>query len=86
MAEDKIFADGFIFKRKDNAPEFVIGAMSVKVDEAISFLKEHQKNGWVNLDVKQSKSGKYYLELDTWVPKPQNNTEEVEQENDDLPF
>ena len=66
MAEEKIFANGFSFKRRENAPDFVIGNQSIKVDDAISFLNKHQKNGWVNLDVKQAKNGNYYLELDTW--------------------
>jgi hypothetical protein len=68
MAEqqEKIFADGFSFKRREGAPEFVIGRQSIKVDEAIAFLKQHQKNGWVNLDVKKSQKGTYYCELDTW--------------------
>jgi len=70
MANDKVFADGFLFKRKDTAPEFVVGEISVKVDEAVNFLKENKKNGWVNLDVKLSKSGKYYIELNTFEPKP----------------
>ena len=83
MAEDKVFADGFIFKRKDSAPEFVIGELSIKIDDAIPFLNQHQKKGWVNLDVKLSKGGKYYLELDTFVPKPR---QEATQEKDDLPF
>ena len=38
MADEKIFADGFSFKRNDNAPEFVVGKQSIKVDEAIAFL------------------------------------------------
>jgi hypothetical protein len=69
MAEEKVFADGFIFKRRDQAPEWVVGGMSVKVDEAIAFLKQHEKNGWVNIDIKRSQGGKYYVELDTYVPK-----------------
>jgi len=69
MAEEKVFADGFVFKRRDQAPEWVIGGMSVKVDEAIAFLKQHEKNGWVNIDIKRSQGGKYYVELDTYVPK-----------------
>jgi hypothetical protein len=67
----KVFADGFSFKRNDNAPEFVVGRQSVKVDEAVTFLQQHQKNGWVNIDIKQSKKGTYYCELDTWEAKPQ---------------
>jgi hypothetical protein len=66
---EKVFADGFIFKRKEKAPDFVIGSQSIKVDEAIAFLQLYQKDGWVNLDIKQSKGGKYYCELDTWEPK-----------------
>ena len=36
MADEKVFADGFIFKRNDNAPDFVVGRMSIKIDDAIS--------------------------------------------------
>lgn len=69
MSQDKVFADGFLFKRRENAPDFVIGNISVKVDEAITFLKSNQKNGWVNLNVLNSQAGKPYIELDTFVPK-----------------
>jgi hypothetical protein len=53
--KEKVFADGFSFKRKENAPEFVVGRQSIKVDAAIAFLQTHQKNGWVNLDIKIAK-------------------------------
>lgn len=69
MSNDKIFADGFIFKRRENAPEFVIGNISVKVEDAVAFLNANQKNGWVNLNVLNSQAGKPYIELDTFVPK-----------------
>lgn len=70
MAQDqqeKIFADGFIFKRNPKAPTFVIGRVSMKVEEAINFLKTHEKNGWVNVDIKEARSGNHYIELDTFV-------------------
>jgi|TARA_B110000908_G_scaffold131503_1_gene154789 hypothetical protein len=67
----KVFADGFSFKRNDNAPEFVVGRQSIKVDEAMTFLQTNQKNGWVNIDIKRSQKGTYYCELDTWEAKPQ---------------
>ena len=52
---DKIFPEGFIFKQKrDNAPEWVLGSIAIKVDEATEWLKDNQKNGWVNLDLKES--------------------------------
>ena len=93
--QEKIFADGFSFKRREGAPSFVIGRQSIKVDEAIAFLKANVKNGWVNLDIKQSKGGSYYCELDTWEAKPQGNAPApakaqapapVVEEEDDLPF
>ena len=65
----KVFADGFIFKRSDNAPDWVVGNMSVKVEDAITFLQANAKNGWVNLKVNSAKSGKFYMELDTWESK-----------------
>ena len=68
MSTEKIFADGLIVKRNENAPEFVICNLSVKVGEFINFIQQHQSNGWVNLQVKQSKGGKYYCEVDTWQP------------------
>ena len=73
MAEEKIYANGFLFKRNDNAPDFVIGKQAIKVDEAVAFLQANQNNGWVNLDIKLGQSGKYYLELDTWKPKETAN-------------
>jgi|TARA_R100000482_G_C5094757_1_gene132611 hypothetical protein len=83
--EEKIFADGFSFKRRDNAPDFVVGRISVKVDDAISFMKKHEKNGWVNLNCNQAKSGSYYMELDTFVPEKKAETS-TQKESADLPF
>tara|TARA_R110002049_G_scaffold221123_3_gene392603 strand:- start:1088 stop:1369 length:282 start_codon:yes stop_codon:yes gene_type:complete len=92
--EEKIFAQGFSFKRREGAPEFVVGRQSIKVDEATAFLKANAKNGWVNLDIKQAKGGNYYCELDTWEAKPQGGANAsapapaavVEDETPDLPF
>jgi hypothetical protein len=69
MEKEKVFADGFIFKRNEKAPDFVVGRVSVKVDEAIAFLRKHDKSGWVNMDVKTARSGNFYMELDTFEPK-----------------
>jgi hypothetical protein len=93
MAEEKTFADGFLFKRKEAAPDFVVGGLSLKVEEVIPFLKKHAKNGWVNLDIKQARSGNYYVELDTWAPKDEAQKKEqpkpsrpVEDDGEDVPF
>jgi hypothetical protein len=98
--EEKIFADGFVFKRNEKAPDFVIGRMSIKVDDAIAFLKQHEENGWVNLSTKQARSGNYYVELDTFkpnndsavsnqkskAPEPEQVPNEPEGGDPDLPF
>ena len=89
MSKDKTFADGFLFKRRENAPDFVIGNISVKVEEAVAFLNTHSKNGWVNLNVLNSQAGKPYVELDTFVPKSKGAEVEVVAEEvvkGDLPF
>ena len=69
MTKEKIFANGFSFKRNENAPDFVVGRMSLKADDAIQFIKDRTNNGWVNLNINQSKGGAYYVELDTYEPK-----------------
>jgi hypothetical protein len=67
--QEKIFADGFLFKRNEKAPDFVVGRISIKVEDAIAFMNQHQKNGWVNLGVKTARSGNYYIDLDTFEAK-----------------
>ena len=74
MTTEKVFADGFSFKRRAGAPEFVVGNISVKVDDAVTFLQKNAKGGWVNLDILTAKSGKQYIELNQWEPDGQTQT------------
>tara|TARA_R110002020_G_scaffold193468_17_gene393892 strand:+ start:1152 stop:1451 length:300 start_codon:yes stop_codon:yes gene_type:complete len=81
MSNEKIFADGFSFQRNENAPDFVIGKVKIKMDQALPWLKQNaSKDGWVNLDVKQSKGGKFYLELDQWQPKMSEKKNELKRQ------
>ena len=70
MSEQKetIFLNGFIFKRpRAGGPDFVKGEMSIKADEAIAFINQHAKNGWLNADLLASKDNtKLYFKLNTW--------------------
>jgi hypothetical protein len=91
MSTEKNFAKGFIFKRNANAPGFVVGNISVKVDEAIAWLQANQSNGWVNMKVNTAKSGSYYMELDTWATDTQKIREAGQSKpapevDDSLPF
>ena len=81
--QEKQFAKGFIFKRNDNAPEWAVGKLSIKAQEAIQFINEKNNGGWVNLEIKKSKEGKFYIELDTYEAKPKVEVKEVKEE---MPF
>jgi len=90
MTTEKVFADGFSFKRRAGAPDFVIGNISVKVDDAVAFLQKNAKGGWVNLDILTAKSGKQYIELNQWEPNGEVETIKKQvnpvAQDDDLPF
>lgn len=96
MAE-KVFADGFYFERRENAPDFVVGRVSVKVNKAVEFLQAHVNDrGYVNMNILRSRDGGHYIELDQWVPKKQENgqwtpkkeEEQIEEvfEDNEIPF
>ena len=72
---EKVFAEGFIFKRQDDAPDFVVGRLSIKASEAIDFIQKHEKNDWLNLNIKYGRSGNPYIELDTFEPKKKDNNQ-----------
>jgi len=88
MAEEKyenIFADGLSFKKpRENAPDFIKGCLSVKVDQFTAFINKYQKNGWVNIDLKKSKKGTLYLALNTYEKKevPTINQDEPPMEDE----
>lgn len=88
--EEKIFADGFSFKRQENAPDFVIGRLSMKVEDAIAFIRQHEKRGWINLNIKTARSGNHYVELDTYEPKAKEEVSEkkapAKKGKEELPF
>ena len=70
---DMILVDGVFFKKPhENAPDFVKGKVSIKLKEFFEFAKQHQKEGWINMDLKVSKGGKLYFSLDTFEPKKQD--------------
>ena len=81
MAEP-IFIDGMrIFKPHENAPDFVIG--SISIDRAIfQVWLNNQTKQKINIDVKRSKKGNYYAQLNTFEPKPRGNNDIP----DDVPF
>lgn len=65
---DKIFADGVFFKLPhDKAPKFVKGNISINVEKFGAFMTAQvNERGWINLDIKESKNGSIYVELNTY--------------------
>ncbi len=65
--KEKVFPAGLVYKLPHpNAPQWVKANLSFKVDEFIAWLKTYNNDGWVNVDVKESKGGKVYCELSTY--------------------
>jgi hypothetical protein len=75
---DKKFATGFwASPPHERAPEFVKARISIKVQDAIAFLQENEKqSGYVDLDVKESRERKWYVELNEYQAKETGRREE----------
>jgi len=56
------------------APDFVKGSISIKREELISALSEKNEE-WINLDIKVSKKGTWYMAINTWKPDTPSNTQ-----------
>jgi hypothetical protein len=76
MSEEKQFADGLIAKHPgENAPDFVKAKLSFKLDEFKQWVgsieRSEQGIEWLNVEVKESKGGKWYAERVIWKPAPE---------------
>ena len=85
--EDKDFAKG-LFVKESNV-DFVKFKISIKKEEFTQWYKEKLQNkdeDWINLDVKESKEGKWYTEVNTWKPKSDTQSVTKEEKLEDIPF
>ncbi len=74
MADEIEFVNGMIVKAPhQNAPDFVKAAISIKVDDLSEWLSQRDEE-WVNIDVKESKGGKWYASVITFKPKQREET------------
>lgn len=94
-----VFPDGISFQApRQGAPDFVKGGVGINVQQAMALLQENvDDRGWVNLDLKESKNGKWYLSKNTWKPQNQSAPASGQQAdsganasagdiNDEIPF
>lgn len=68
MDIQKNFAQGLRYSLPhQNAPDFVKGQLSIKVDEFINWIEQNKNDrGWINIDIKESRGGKLYCELNNY--------------------
>ena len=68
MANETQFIDGLIAKAPNSgAPDYVKAKLSIRREELIGWLQS-QDGDWINVEVKESKGGKWYAAVDTWKP------------------
>lgn len=93
---DPIFPEGiFVSLPHEKAPEWIKLTLGIKVEETIPFLQKHANDrGYVNLDLKKSKEGKLYLQLNDYKKggqKPSIDENDINaklqnaREDDDIP-
>src|SRR5690606_10309364 len=63
------FVEGLIAKApNDRAPDYIKAKLSIKREELIAWL-EQQDGDWINAEVKEGRSGKWYVAVDNWQPE-----------------
>ena len=93
MSGDIEFAQGLIVKAPHpKAPDFVKASISIKRAELIAWLQAREGE-WINLDVKESRNGKWYAAVNNWKPQqsaPVKSSQEqpgkADDFSDDMPF
>lgn len=75
MADDNIFIDGFFAKAPhENAPEFIKAKINIKRKDLLQWLGG-RSDEWISVDIKESRSGKWYASVDDWQPNTPSFTE-----------
>jgi len=84
MKEEIIFIDGLILKKpSEKAPKWILWNISIKTEDFIKFIQEHDNgSGWLNIDVKEGKSGKVYCSLNTY--NKNKTVQEEKYSNDEI--
>ena len=86
------FVDGLFVKApNEKAPDFVKCTISIKRKDLGNWLRG-KDDEWINLQVKESREGKWYAQVDNWKPEPKQEQqkrdapEEAFVDDIDLPF
>ena len=95
--DDKVFVEGMMAKRPDDgAPDFVKLKLSLKLDEFGPWVAAQKAKDpsleWLNIEVKEGRSGKWYAERNMWKPSADQPARQPARQpqqpmpNDDIPW
>lgn len=82
MSENDLINGLFAKAPHANAPDFVKAKVNIKREDLLQWLSARQDE-WINIDIKEARSGKWYASVDNWQPTEKPATEEFD---DDIPF
>ena len=84
MSEKQFVSGLFVKPPHEKAPDFVKCAISMKRKDLGNWLRGRDEE-YINVDVKVSKEGKWYAEVNDWKPTKKNEPD-FEGGGDDIPF
>ena len=85
MSEKEFVAGLFVKAPHERAPDFVKASLSIKRADLGNWLRS-KSDEWINVDVKQSQGGKWYAEVNTFVPDKAKTPSDDLPPSDDIPF
>lgn len=69
MSDEIEFVPGlFVKPPHERAPDFVMASVSIKREELASWL-QGKSDEWINIDVKESRGGKWYASVSNFKPR-----------------
>lgn len=72
------FVDGFNVKEPGKAPDFVKCRISVDRKKLGNWLR-NESDDWINIDIKVSKKGNWYAEVNEWKPDKSKEVQQAKQ-------
>lgn len=82
------FPEGlFVKPPPEKAPDFVKASISIKRKDLGNWLRG-KEDEWINLDVKVSREGKWYVSVNNWKPEKEltSGDDIYEIVDDEIPF
>lgn len=77
MSESELINGLYPKPKHPNAPDFVIGKLSINVAQFREWMKGYLAANpgakWITIDMKESKNGKGYAVIDNWKPTRQGD-------------